>query len=104
MARRLVLGLERGILGQPAAQRRLPHAAAGRGLHDRRLGQERQNRLLAHGRGFGAVADSGFPLVCGRLGRGGIFTDMPCGAGGSVSQSQAAWSSNYRSGGWICCT
>jgi putative transposase len=32
-------------LGQPAAQRGLPHADAGCGRHDRRFGQERQNGL-----------------------------------------------------------
>ena len=80
VAGRLELGLERGVLGQPAAQRGLPHGDAGRGLPDRRLGQQRQNGLLAHGRGFGAVADSGFrssALVCARL--GGVFTAIQAG-------------------------
>ena len=36
-------------------------------FHDRRRGQERQNGLLAHGRGFGAVAAAGFPVICGYL-------------------------------------
>ena len=73
VARRLVLGLERGILGQPAAQRPLPNAAARGGVPDRRLGQERQNRLLAHGRGFGAVAGPGCPAICGHLRPSGFW-------------------------------
>ena len=39
VARRLVLGLERGIVGQPATQRPLRDAAASRGLPDRGLGR-----------------------------------------------------------------
>ena len=71
------------LLGQPAAQRLLPHAAAGRGLRDRRLGQERQNRLFAHGGGFGPVAErarfsGSSALVCAHLGGVGCFGGFTC--------------------------
>ena len=83
-----------GVVAQPAAQRGLPHADAGRGLHDGRLGQERQDGSLAHGavsrrgrRGFSAHlrssalvwAGSAVSVVSQAI-RGVAF-------GGSVSQS-----------------
>ena len=78
--RRLELGLERGVVGQPAAQRPLPNAAAGGGLPDRRLGQERHDRLRAYGPGLGAVAGPVFPAICTTTenGRSVTLKNSPC--------------------------
>ena len=49
--------LERGIVGQPAVERLVRNPAPGGGLPEARLGQERHDRLFAHGGCFSPVPD-----------------------------------------------